>query len=259
MLRKASSLTPSKHGIFCLNNLFTVYFFFVHNIYGIIIVGKRYSTAKIPLVGKPSFRLNVTAILDDKDMNPKKKPPKRKGENYMNKSMYTSINSEKLPRAHKLIENKTVASKIGFKPFDHWVILDHGIGRYTTHIEMHAIELGAWVVGYDKYWNDGKNIWTREQATRIVSARRMTGEKVMHISSNVMNVIIDDWELQEYCDGLYDSMNVGEKLILTVYEADTPSDTQRAEPLALYVEKIESYYGMKTLRQTKSYAILEKR
>lgn len=177
----------------------------------------------------------------------------------MKKAAYTSINSTKLPKAHMLIENKKVIETIGYEPFCNWVALDHGIGRYVDHIKLHAVRCGIWVVGYDKYWNDGKEIWTKDDADRIIGKRRKDGDKVFHISSNVMNVIVDDWELQEYCDGLYDSMNVGEKLILTVYEADTPSDTQRAEPLALYVEKIESYYGMKTLRQTKSYAILEKR
>lgn len=176
----------------------------------------------------------------------------------MNKSALTSINSRKLPRAHKLIENKKVVEKIGFTQDNSWVILDHGIGRYTSHIERHAIECGTWALGYDKYWADGKDIWYKEQADNIISMRRGDGQKVLHISSNVMNVITDDWELQEYCTGIYDSMNTGEYLILTVYEADEPSDTQRAEPLKLYVEKLESYYGFETVIQTKGYAVMIK-
>lgn len=258
MLRKANSLTPSKHGIFFLNNLFTVYFFFVHTLYGIIILGERYSTAKIPLVGKSSSRLNVTAILDDKDVNPKKKPPKRKGENYMNKSMYTSINSKKLPRAHSLLDNIKVRETLGGINPCYDLIIDHGCGRYTKHIEKHANDLGYHYIGWDEYWSTEREYGIHSFTTMTVTVENRP-YRAVHISSNVMNVITDDWELQKYCDRIFNTMRKGEKLLMTVYEAESASDTQRAEPLDMYVEKIESYYGMKVLRQTKSYAILEKR
>ena len=73
-----------------------------------------------------------------------------------------------------------------------------------------------------------------------------------------MNVITDDEELQEYCDGIWNMMCKDEYLLLTVYKAKKVSKVQRAEPLDLYVEKLESYYGMTTVKQTKGYAILRK-
>lgn len=262
LVLSAGAIRLRQKGLIFVHNLVTVCFFFVHNIYGIIIVGERYSTAIIPLVGKPSFRLNVTAILDDKDVNPKKKPPKRKGENYMNKSMYTSINSAKLPKAHSLLDNLKVREVLGGINPCRDLIFDHGCGRYTDHIKKHANDLGYHYIGWDEYWSTDRelpDVHSYYTALYTLRERTYADMRAVHISSNVMNVIKDDWELQKYCERIYDAMRKGEKLILTVYEAKKPSDTQRAEPLALYVEKIESYYGMKTLRQTKSYAILEKR
>lgn len=176
----------------------------------------------------------------------------------MKKSMYTSINSDKLPRAHKLLDNRTVRALTGGIHVGFSTIIDHGCGRYIDHVQKHAEDLGYIYIGYDKYWSeDVKNVKTYTEAQQDLISLG-TSAKPLHISSNVMNVITDDAELQEYCDGIYDMMCRGEYLILTVYKADAPSETQRAEPLELYVEKLESYYGFITKRQTKGYAVLLK-
>lgn len=175
----------------------------------------------------------------------------------MKKSMYTSINSKKLPAAHSLLDNRTVRALTGGIYVGYSAIIDHGCGRYIDHVQKHAEDLGYIYVGYDKYWcEDVKGVYSYEEARHAVALAAHV--KPLHISSNVMNVIPDDAELQEYCDGIWDMMCRGEYLILTVYEADAPSNTQRAEPLALYVEKLESYYGFITKRQTKGYAVLMK-
>lgn len=178
----------------------------------------------------------------------------------MEKTMYTSINSKKLPTAHKLLDNVKVRAITGGIELGKMFILDHGCGRYIKHIARHANDLGYGYIGWDEYWcGKAEQVkswnWVCMEFDRGNTYR---GLKALHISSNVMNVITDDWELQKYCTRVYDSMNVGEYLILTVYEAKKPSDTQRAEPLALYVEKLESYYGLITVHQTKKYAILKK-
>lgn len=176
----------------------------------------------------------------------------------MKKSMYTSINSDKLPRAHKILDNRTVRALTGGINVGYSTIIDHGCGRYIDHIQKHAEDLGYIYIGYDKYWSEEiKNVKTYTEAQQALNSLGAT-VKPLHISSNVMNVITDDAELQTYCDGIYDMMYSGEYLILTVYKADKPSDTQRAEPLAMYVERLESYYGFTTKRQTKGYAVLMK-
>lgn len=176
----------------------------------------------------------------------------------MKKSMYTSINSDKLPRAHKLLENRTVRALIGEITIGSSVIFDHGCGRYIDHIKEHAYRLRYFYFGWDEYWNkEVPEVMTYDMMQSLME-NRTAGLKAVHISSNVMNVITDDWELQTYCQRVYDLMNVGEHLILTVYEADAPSETQRAEPLELYVEKLESYFGLITERQTKGYAVMRK-
>lgn len=178
----------------------------------------------------------------------------------MKKSMYTSINAKKLPSAHKLLDNRTVRAITGGIQEGQVFILDHGCGRYIKHIAKHANDLGYGYLGWDEYWA-GKAEYVKSWnwvCMEFDRGSKYRGLRAVHISSNVMNVITDDWELQTYCQRVYDSMNVGEHLILTVYEADEPSETQRAEPLALYVEKLESYFGLITERQTKGYAVLRK-
>ena len=176
----------------------------------------------------------------------------------MKKSMYTSINSKKLPAAHNLLENRTVRALTGGINIGFSVIIDHGCGRYIDHVQKHAENLGYMYIGYDKYWCDEvEEVRSYIEAEQDLISLGATA-KPLHISSNVMNVIPDDEELQAYCDGIYNMMCRGEYLILTVYEAPKPSDTQRAEPLDLYVEKLESYYGFITKRQTKGYAVLMK-
>lgn len=176
----------------------------------------------------------------------------------MKKSMYTSINSKKLPAAHRLLDNRTVRTLTGGIDVGYSAIIDHGCGRYIDHVQKHAEDLGYIYIGYDKYWSEEiKNVHSYLEAQQdLISLGSYT--KALHISSNVMNVITDDAELEEYCNGIWDMMCRGEYLILTIYEAPAPSDTQRAEPLALYVEKLEGYYGFITKRQTKSYAVLMK-
>lgn len=176
----------------------------------------------------------------------------------MKKSMYTSINSKKLPSAHKLLENRKVRALTGGIKVGFSTIVDHGCGRYIEHVQKHAEDLGYIYIGYDKYWSEKvKNVKTYTKATQNLISLGVSA-KTLHISSNVMNVITDDEELEDYCDGIYNMMCRQEYLILTVYEADKPSETQRAEPLELYVEKLESYYGFITKRQTKGYAVLMK-
>lgn len=176
----------------------------------------------------------------------------------MKKSMYTSINSDKLPRAHKILDNRTVRALTGGIQVGFSTIIDHGCGRYIEHVQKHAEDLGYIYIGYDKYWSEEiKNVKTYKEAQQALISLGASA-KPLHISSNVMNVITDDAELEEYCIGIYDMMCRQEYLILTVYEAEKPSETQRAEPLNLYVEKLESYYGFITKRQTKGYAVLLK-
>lgn len=179
---------------------------------------------------------------------------------FMKKSMYTSINAKKLPKAHSLLDNITVRRITGGITVGKDFILDHGCGRYVRHIAKHANDLGYAYLGWDEYWGGKAEHVRTWDCIRMEFDRgnEYRGMRAIHISSNVMNVITDDWELENYCTRVYDSMNVGEYLILTVYEADTPSETQRAEPLSLYVEKLESYYGFITKKQTKGYAILMK-
>lgn len=177
----------------------------------------------------------------------------------MKESMYTSINSKKLPSAHSLLENDKVKKIIGRVSVGYSAIIDHGCGRYIDHVQKHAEDLGYIYIGYDKYWCDEvPNVKSYEEAQQnLISLGAAT--KPVHISSNVANVITDDLELNEYFDGIWDMMCAGEYLILTVYEAPKPSKVQRAEPLELYVEKLESYYGFVTKRQTKGYAVLMKK
>lgn len=178
----------------------------------------------------------------------------------MEKSMYTSINSKKIPTAHSLLDNLTVRALTGGIQTGKVFILDHGCGRYIEHIAKHANDLGYGYLGWDEYWCGKADFVKSWDFVRMEFDRgnKFRGMRAVHISSNVMNVITDDWDLQTYCQRVYDSMNVGEHLILTVYEAEKASDTQRAEPLALYVEKLESYFGLITEKQTKKYAILRK-
>ena len=176
----------------------------------------------------------------------------------MNKSALTSINSKKLPRAHKLLDNIKVREATGGITVGKDFIIDHGCGRYIKHIADHANKLGYGYLGWDEYWSDDAEgvksyEWMKWNINDVFKFMR-----AVHISSNVMNVITDDWELENYCTRIWNSMEKGEFLILTVYEAPKPSKVQRAEPLALYVEKLESYYGLETVRQTKGYAILRK-
>lgn len=176
----------------------------------------------------------------------------------MKESMYTSINSNKLPKAHSLLDNRKVREITGGIAVGLSVIVDHGCGRYIKHVQEHANALGYIYIGYDKYWSDEvEEVKTDAEAERDLESLG-TSAKPLHISSNVMNVITDDKELQEYCDGIWEMMCRGEYLILTVYEAKKKSKVQRAEPLSLYVEKLESYYGMTRVKQTKGYAILRK-
>lgn len=175
----------------------------------------------------------------------------------MDKSAFTSINSGNLPKAYNLLDNKKVREYTGGIHVGTSIILDHGCGRYVEHISRKANMLGYGWYGYDKYWNTVEHVHSYDEALHEPVLRVEPITK-LHISSNVMNVIVDDWELQNYCTGVYNLMDNGEYLLLTVYEAPKPSDTQRAEPLSLYVEKLESYYGLVTVRQTKGYAILVK-
>lgn len=169
----------------------------------------------------------------------------------------TSINKDKLPRAHKLLDNRNVRALTGGITVGQSFILDHGCGRYIEHVSKHANELGYGYCGWDEHWSSVENVWSYDYLKWNID-RVYKGMRAVHISSNVMNVITDDWELEQYCTRVWNAMERGERLILTVYEAPKPSKSQRAEPLALYVEKLESYYGLKTLRQTKGYAILKK-
>lgn len=176
----------------------------------------------------------------------------------MKESMYTSINSKKLPSAHKLLDNRTVRAITGGIFVGYSTIIDHGCGRYIDHVQKHAEDLGYLYIGYDKYWcEEVPNVKSYVDAQQALNSIRAT-VKPVHISSNVANVITDDLELNAYFDGIWNMMYAGEYLILTVYEAPKPSKVQRAEPLALYVEKLESYYGFITKRQTKGYAVLMK-
>lgn len=177
----------------------------------------------------------------------------------MKESMYTSINSKKLPSAHKLLDNRTVRAITGGIFVGNSTIIDHGCGRYIDHVQKHAEDLGYIYIGYDKYWCDEiPSVKSYVEAQQDLISLGATAKPV-HISSNVANVITDDLELNEYFDGIWDMMCSGEYLILTVYEAPKPSKVQRAEPLDLYVEKLESYYGFVTKRQTKGYAVLMKK
>ena len=177
----------------------------------------------------------------------------------MKNSKYTSINSKKLPRAHKLLENRTVRAITGGIYVGFSTIIDHGCGRYIDHVQKHAEDLGYMYIGYDKYWYDEiPNVKSYTEAQQELNSLGAT-VKPIHISSNVANVITDDLELNEYFDGIWDMMYSGEYLILTVYEATKPSKVQRAEPLDLYVKKLQSYYGYVVKRQTKGYAILMKK
>lgn len=169
----------------------------------------------------------------------------------------TSINKTKLPRAHKLLDSISVREILGGIHVGRDFIIDHGCGRYIKHIADHANKLGYGYLGWDEHHSDKENVWSYDYLKWNVD-KIFNAMKAVHISSNVMNVITDDWELQHYCTRIWNTMEKGEFLILTVYEAPKPSKTQRAEPLTLYVEKIESYYGMETVKQTKSYAILRK-
>ena len=172
----------------------------------------------------------------------------------------TSINKNRLPKAYTLItENKDVQNVVDWKGTQ--AVQDHGCGRYVRHIheKIHR-NLKHWY-GWDKHHEntmDWLKLNSAEWIGRTPIARHISEEKTLHVSSNVMNVITDDWELFDYCNTIYNNMNVGEYLLITVYEAPKPSSSQRAEPLALYVEKLESYYGLITVRQTKGYAILVK-
>lgn len=177
----------------------------------------------------------------------------------MEMTRFTSINKNKLPKAHRLLDNRKVREITGGIKVGYSTIIDHGCGRYIEHVQKHAEDLGYIYIGYDKYWcKEVKNVKSYLEAEQDLISLGMSA-KPLHISSNVMNVITDDAELQAYCEGIYDMMCSQEYLMLTVYEAKKPSKTQRAEPLELYVKKIESYYGFETVKQTKGYAILRKR
>ena len=175
----------------------------------------------------------------------------------MEMTRFTSINKDKLPKAHSLLDNRKVREITGGITVGKDFIIDHGCGRYIEHISKHANDLGYGYLGWDEYWSNIENVhsydWLKWNVDTIFKCMR-----AVHISSNVMNVITDDWDLQTYCTRVYNAMEKGEFLILTVYEAKKPSKTQRAEPLELYVEKLESYFGFETVKQTKGYAILRK-
>lgn len=173
----------------------------------------------------------------------------------------TSINKNKLPKVYSLMtSNKAVQKAIDWNNTE--AVQDHGCGKYVEHIsiKMHYC-LKNWY-GWDKHHSNvrdwlkigNSDLWISDRPID----RKVNDLKTVHISSNVMNVITDDWELFNYCTTIYDNMKSGEHLLITVYEAPAPSESQRAEPLEIYVEKLESYYGLETVKQTKSYAVLKK-
>ena len=159
----------------------------------------------------------------------------------------TSINENKLPAIYGKLEKLNVRD---------CTILDYGCGKYTEHIRKWCEDRNIRYLPYDPF-NQDEKVNTDSYAWALIT--KASGNLVVGVCSNVLNVIDNDYTIDSITDELRKLTNI---TFYTVYEGNrsgigkvTKKDCwQRNEKLKSYLKFFKRHqvaelkYGMITAK-----------
>ena len=142
-------------------------------------------------------------------------------------SANTSINKDKLPAIYGKLD------KLGIHDCS---IIDYGCGRYTSHIDMWCSLRNIRYYPYDKF-NKPESV--NHESIESAKSDYLSGENVIAVCSNVLNVIDSDDVVQGIVNELKTFSNVA---YVTIYEGDKSGiGRQTGKDMYQRNEKLKDY------------------